>query len=46
MLSSSVSSDESEIGANSNDDAVDGKQVMPYLFVCFEIFFDCYHCLK
>lgn len=46
MLSSSVSSDESEIDANSNDDAVDGKQVMSYLFVRFEIFFDCYHCLK
>jgi len=28
VLSSSVSSDESEIDANSNDDAVDGERVM------------------
>jgi len=28
VLSSSVSSDESEIDANSNDDAVDGEHVM------------------
>ena len=29
MLSSSVSSEESELGANSNDDAVDGEQLVP-----------------
>ena len=31
MLSSSVSSDESVIDANSNDDAIDGQQVVLYL---------------
>jgi len=30
-LSSSGSSDDSETGANSNDDAVDGEQIMLYL---------------
>ena len=37
MLSSSGSSDESEVGANSNDDAVDGEQsvfsFLPFLGV-------------
>jgi len=31
VLSSSVSSDESVIDANSNDDAIDGQQVVLYL---------------
>ena len=30
LLSSSGSSDESEIGANSNDDAVDGEKIALY----------------
>jgi len=33
VLSSSGSSDESEIGANSNDDAVDGEQTMLCFFL-------------
>jgi len=38
VLSSSVSSEESEINADSNDDAVDGEHVVLYL--CREYMFN------